>query len=285
MKGLILAGGSGTRLWPITKTINKHLLPIHSKPMIYYPIGTLMLAGIREFELISTPRDIDLFERLLGNGENFGIEIDYKIQPSPNGIAEAFLISKNFIKDSKTALILGDNIFHGTGLGNQLKSISEVDGAQIFGYRVQDPENYGVIELDSSNNILSIEEKPTKFKSNIATPGIYFYDENVSEIVKSIKPSARGELEITAVNQAYLDIKKLKLMILERGTVWLDTGTVDSLYSASTYVKVVEERQGRMICCLEEIALNKGWINTTDLTKQISNSRNSVYNKYLKSLI
>jgi glucose-1-phosphate thymidylyltransferase len=285
MKGLILAGGSGTRLWPITKTINKHLLPIHSKPMIYYPIGTLMLAGIREFELISTPRDIDLFERLLGNGENFGIEINYKIQPSPNGIAEAFVISKNFIKDSNTALILGDNIFHGTGLGNQLKSITEVNGAQIFGYRVQDPENYGVIELDSSNNILSIEEKPTKFKSNIAIPGIYFYDENVSEIVKSIKPSARGELEITAVNQAYLDIKKLKLMILERGTVWLDTGTVDSLYSASTYVKVVEERQGRMICCLEEIALNKGWINTTDLTKQISNSRNSVYNKYLKSLI
>jgi glucose-1-phosphate thymidylyltransferase len=285
MKGLILAGGSGTRLWPITKTINKHLLPIHSKPMIYYPIGTLMLAGIREFELISTPRDIDLFERLLGNGENFGIEINYKIQPSPNGIAEAFVISKNFIKDSNTALILGDNIFHGTGLGNQLKSITEVNGAQIFGYRVQDPENYGVIELDSSNNILSIEEKPTKFKSNIAIPGIYFYDENVSEIVKSIKPSARGELEITAVNQAYLDIKKLKLMILERGTVWLDTGTVDSLYSASTYVKVVEERQGRMICCLEEIALNKGWINTTDLTKQISNSGNSVYNKYLKSLI
>jgi glucose-1-phosphate thymidylyltransferase len=244
-----------------------------------------MLAGIREFELISTPRDIDLFERLLGNGENFGIEINYKIQPSPNGIAEAFVISKNFIKDSNTALILGDNIFHGTGLGNQLKSITEVNGAQIFGYRVQDPENYGVIELDSSNNILSIEEKPTKFKSNIAIPGIYFYDENVSEIVKSIKPSARGELEITAVNQAYLDIKKLKLMILERGTVWLDTGTVDSLYSASTYVKVVEERQGRMICCLEEIALIKGWINTTDLTKQISNSGNSVYNKYLKSLI
>lgn len=285
MKGLILAGGSGTRLWPITKTVNKHLLPIHSKPMIYYPIGTLMLAGIREFELISTPRDIDLFERLLGNGENFGIEINYKIQPNPNGIAEAFLISKDFIKNSNTALILGDNIFHGTGLGNQLKLISEVDGAQIFGYRVQDPENYGVVELDSSNRILSIEEKPDKFKSNIAIPGIYFYDENVSEIVKSIKPSARGELEITAVNQAYLDIKKLKLMILERGTVWLDTGTVDSLYSASTYVKVVEERQGRMICCLEEIALSKGWINATDLTKQISNSGNSVYNKYLKSLI
>ena len=285
MKGLILAGGSGTRLWPITKTVNKHLLPIHSKPMIYYPIGTLMLAGIREFELISTPRDIDLFERLLGNGENFGIEINYKIQPNPNGIAEAFLISKDFIKNSNTALILGDNIFHGTGLGNQLKLISEVDGAQIFGYRVQDPEHYGVVELDSSNRILSIEEKPDKFKSNIAIPGIYFYDENVSEIVKSIKPSARGELEITAVNQAYLDIKKLKLMILERGTVWLDTGTVDSLYSASTYVKVVEERQGRMICCLEEIALSKGWINATDLTKQISNSGNSVYNKYLKSLI
>ena len=284
MKGLILAGGSGTRLWPITKTINKHLLPIHSKPMIYYPLGTLMLAGIREFELISTPRDIDLFERLLGNGENFGIKINYKIQPNPNGIAEAFLISKNFIKNSNTALILGDNIFHGTGLGNQLKSITNVSGAQIFGYRVQNPENYGVVELDSSNNILSIEEKPDKFKSNIAIPGIYFYDENVAEIVKSIKPSARGELEITAVNQAYLDINKLNLTILERGTVWLDTGTIDSLYSASTYVKVLEERQGRMICCLEEIALNKGWISSVDLSKQILNSGNSVYNKYLKSL-
>ena len=284
MKGLILAGGSGTRLWPITKTINKHLLPIHSKPMIYYPLGTLMLAGIREFELISTPRDIDLFERLLGNGENFGIKINYKIQPNPNGIAEAFLISKNFIKNSNTALILGDNIFHGTGLGNQLKSITNVSGAQIFGYRVQNPENYGVVELDLSNNILSIEEKPDKFKSNIAIPGIYFYDENVAEIVKSIKPSARGELEITAVNQAYLDINKLNLTILERGTVWLDTGTIDSLYSASTYVKVLEERQGRMICCLEEIALNKGWISSVDLSKQILNSGNSVYNKYLKSL-
>ena len=285
MKGLILAGGSGTRLWPITKTINKHLLPIHSKPMIYYPLGTLMLAGVREFELISTPRDIDLFERLLGNGENFGIEISYKIQPNPNGIAEAFLISKNFIKNSNAALILGDNIFHGTGLGNQLKSITDINGAQIFGYRVQDPENYGVVELDSSNKILSIEEKPDKFKSNIAVPGIYFYDENVSEIVKSIKPSARGELEITAVNQAYLDINKLNITILERGTVWLDTGTIDSLYSASTYVKVVEERQGRMICCLEEIALNKGWISSMELSKQISNSGNSVYNKYIKSLI
>ena len=285
MKGLILAGGSGTRLWPITKTVNKHLLPIHSKPMIYYPLGTLMLAGIREFELISTPRDIDSFERLLGNGDNFGININYKVQQSPNGIAEAFLISKKFIENSNVALILGDNIFHGTGLGNQLKSITELSGAQIFGYRVQDPENYGVVELDASGTILSIEEKPEASKSNIAIPGIYFYDDNVSEIVKSIKPSARGELEITAVNQAYLDINKLNLTILERGTVWLDTGTIDSLYAANTYIKVVEERQGRMICCLEEIALNKGWINATNLSKQMSNSGNSVYNKYLNSLL
>jgi glucose-1-phosphate thymidylyltransferase len=285
MKGLILAGGSGTRLWPITKTINKHLLPVHSKPMIYYSLGTLMLAGIREFELISTPRDIELFERLLGNGKNFGIEINYKIQANPNGIAEAFLISKDFIKNSSTALILGDNIFHGTGLGNQLNSITQVDGAQIFGYRVQDPENYGVVELDSSNKILSIQEKPTNFKSNMAVPGLYFYDEQVSEIVKSIKPSERGELEITTVNQEYLNLNKLKLMVLERGTVWLDTGTIETIYSASTYVKVVEERQGRMICCIEEIALNKGWISSTDLLKQISNSGNSVYNKYLKSIV
>jgi len=285
MKGLILAGGSGTRLWPITKTVNKHLLPIHSKPMIYYPLGTLMLAGIREFELISTPRDIDSFERLLGNGDNFGININYKVQQSPNGIAEAFLISKKFIENSNVALILGDNIFHGTGLGNQLKSITELSGAQIFGYRVQDPENYGVVELDASGAILSIEEKPKVSKSNIAIPGIYFYDDSVSEIVKSIKPSARGELEITAVNQAYLDINKLNLTILERGTVWLDTGTIDSLYAANTYIKVVEERQGRMICCLEEIALNKGWINATNLSKQMSNSGNSVYNKYLNSLL
>jgi glucose-1-phosphate thymidylyltransferase len=285
MKGLILAGGSGTRLWPITKTVNKHLLPIHSKPMIYYPLGTLMLAGIREFELISTPRDIDSFERLLGNGDNFGININYKVQQSPNGIAEAFLISKKFIENSNVALILGDNIFHGTGLGNQLKSITELSGAQIFGYRVQDPENYGVVELDASGAILSIEEKPKVSKSNIAIPGIYFYDENVSEIVKSIKPSSRGELEITAVNQAYLNVNKLNLTILERGTVWLDTGTIDSLYAASTYVKVVEERQGRMICCLEEIALNKGWINAAHLSRQMTNTGNSVYNKYLNSLL
>jgi len=284
MRGIILAGGSGSRLWPITRAVSKQLLPIHNKPLIYYPLGTLMLAGIREFLIITTPRDQDSFQRLLGTGEDLGIQIEYAIQPKPEGIAQAFIIGADFIQGENVALILGDNIFHGTGLGQQLKSLRNVQGAHIFGYKVNDPRSYGVVEIDANGKILSLEEKPQNPKSNLAIPGLYFYDSSVVDVARNIKPSSRGELEITSINQTFLDSGRLKVAILERGTMWLDTGTFESLYAASSYVKVVEERQGNMISCLEEISWRNGWINGAKLQMLARTMGNNEYSMYLEQL-
>jgi glucose-1-phosphate thymidylyltransferase len=285
VRGIILAGGSGSRLWPITRVVSKQLLPIHNKPLIYYPLGNLMLAGIREFLIITTPRDQDSFQRLLGTGEDLGIQIDYAIQPKPEGLAQAFIIGANFIQDENVALILGDNIFHGTGLGQQLKSLRKVQGAHIFGYKVNNPRSYGVVEIDDGGKIISIDEKPKNPRSNLAVPGLYFYDSSVVEIAQGIKPSSRGELEITAVNQKYLDSGQLNISILERGTMWLDTGTFESLYAASSYVKVVEERQGNMISCIEEISWRNGWINDEKLRMLSSAMGQNDYSEYLTQLL
>lgn len=285
MRGIILAGGNGTRLWPITRAVSKQLLPIHNKPLIYYPLGTLMLAGIREFLIITTPRDQDSFRRLLGTGEDLGIQISYAVQPKPEGLAQAFIIGADFVKDENVALILGDNIFHGTGLGHQLRTLRNVQGAHIFGYKVNDPRSYGVVEIDNRGNVLSLEEKPENPKSNIAIPGLYFYDSSVIEIARCIKPSSRGELEITAINQMYLELGRLKVAFLERGTMWLDTGTFDSLYAASSYVKVVEERQGNMISCLEEIAWRNGWISEAKLELLSKSMVRNEYSAYLTQLL
>ena len=285
MRGIILAGGSGTRLWPITRAISKQLLPIHNKPLIYYPLGTLMLAGIREFLIITTPRDQESFRLLLGTGEDLGIKISYAIQAKPEGLAQAFVIGADFVKNEKVALILGDNIFHGTGLGHQLKTLNNVQGAHIFGYKVNDPCSYGVVEIDDEGNVLSLEEKPDNPKSNIAIPGLYFYDSSVIEIASQIKPSARGELEITAINQIYLELGKLNVAQLERGTMWLDTGTFESLYAAASYVKVVEERQGNMISCLEEIAWRNEWISDSKLESLIGSMARNEYSSYLCQLL
>lgn len=285
MRGIILAGGNGSRLWPITRAVSKQLLPIHNKPLIYYPLGTLMLAGIREFLIITTPRDQDAFQRLLGTGEDLGIQISYAVQPRPEGLAQAFIIGADFVKDENVALILGDNIFHGTGLGHQLQTLRNVQGAHIFGYKVNDPRSYGVVEIDNDGNVLSLEEKPENPKSNIVIPGLYFYDSSVIEIAGRIKPSTRGELEITAINQMYLELGQLKVAFLERGTMWLDTGTFESLYAASSYVKVVEERQGNMISCLEEIAWRNGWISDTKLELLIGSMVRNEYSAYLTQLL
>jgi glucose-1-phosphate thymidylyltransferase len=285
VRGIILAGGNGSRLWPITSSISKQLLPIHNKPLIYYPLGTLMLAGIREFLIITTPRDQDSFKLLLGTGEDLGIQINYSTQAKPDGLAQAFIIGADFIKDEKVALILGDNIFHGTGLGHQLQTLTNVQGAHVFGYKVNDPRSYGVVEIDNSGRVLSLEEKPQFPKSNIAIPGLYFYDSTVIEIASRIKPSPRGELEITAVNQIYLELGQLKVASLERGTMWLDTGTFESLYAATSYVKVVEERQGNMISCLEEIAWRNGWINDTKLELLTKKMVTNEYSTYLTQLL
>lgn len=284
MKGIILAGGSGTRLYPITKGISKQLMPIYDKPMVYYPLSILMLAGIREILIITTPEDNDQFKRLLGDGTALGCRFEYAVQQVPNGLAQAFVIGESFIGNDKVALILGDNIFYGSGFSKLVQSFNDVDGAAVFAYEVNDPERYGVVAFDENKNVLSIEEKPTAPKSNYAVPGLYFYDNEVVSIAKSIEPSARGEYEITTVNNEYLKKGKLKVGIMNRGTAWLDTGTFDSLSDASEFVRVIEKRQSQKIGCIEEVAWRMGYINHTQLLELASLYEKSGYGEYLAKL-
>ena len=289
MKGIVLAGGSGTRLYPITKGVSKQLLPIFDKPMVYYPISVLMLAGIREILIISTPYDLPGFKRLLGDGSNYGVRFEYAEQPSPDGLAQAFLIGEEFIGNDSVCLVLGDNIFHGNGFTAMLKEAVQIaeqeQKATVFGYWVNDPERYGVAEFDIRGNCLSIEEKPEQPKSNYAVVGLYFYPNKVVDVAKHIKPSARGELEITAVNQRFLEDKELKVQTLGRGFAWLDTGTHDSLSEASTYIEVIEKRQGLKVACLEEIAYRKGWIDDEKLKEAATPMIKNQYGQYLLKLI
>lgn len=284
MKGIILAGGSGTRLYPITKGISKQLMPIYDKPMIYYPLSILMLAGIREILIITTPEDNDQFKRLLGDGTALGCRFEYAVQQVPNGLAQAFVIGESFIGNDKVALILGDNIFYGSGFSKLVQSFNDVDGAAVFAYEVNDPERYGVVAFDENKNVLSIEEKPAAPKSNFAVPGLYFYDNDVVSIAKSIEPSARGEYEITTVNNEYLKKGKLKVGIMNRGTAWLDTGTFDSLSDASEFVRVIEKRQSQKIGCIEEVAWRMGYINHAQLLELASLYAKSGYGEYLAKL-
>jgi glucose-1-phosphate thymidylyltransferase len=285
MKGIILAGGSGTRLYPLTIAVSKQLMPVYDKPMIYYPLSVLMMAGINEVLIITTPEDNDAFKKLLGDGSQVGCKFTFAIQPKPEGLAQAFIIGEKFIGKDKVALILGDNIFYGTGLYKTLKSHTDPDGGVVFAYHVNDPQRYGVVQFDKDNKVLSIEEKPKSPKSNFAIPGLYFYDNEVVEIAKSIKPSSRGELEITDINIAYLKKEKLKVGILNRGTAWLDTGTHQSLLQAAQFVEVMEERQGLKIGCIEEIAFRNGFIDSEKLLKAAEKLGKSGYGQYLKGLL
>lgn len=285
MRGIILAGGSGTRLHPITQGVSKQLLPVYDKPMIYYPLSLLIMAGIKEVLIISTPTDLPNFERILGDGSRIGISIKYAVQPSPDGLAQAFLIGEKFIGNEKVCLVLGDNIFYGSGLGTALKSNNQVSGAHIFAYHVINPSEYGVVEFDSNNRVVSIEEKPIKPKSNFAIPGLYFYDNEVVKIAKLIKPSARGELEISSINEHYLNAGLLSVTVLDRGTAWLDTGTVDSLMAAGEFVQVVEKRQGWKIGCIEEVAWREGLISDTQLIHLAQPLVKSGYGQYLMDLV
>ena len=285
MKGIILAGGSGTRLHPLTLAVSKQLMPIYDKPMIYYPLSTLMWAGINEILIISTPHDLPLFQNLLGDGSRLGCRFEYAVQEHPNGLAEAFIIGKEFVGNDKVALVLGDNIFYGTGLAELLQANNNPDGGIVYAYHVHDPERYGVVEFDADGKVLSIEEKPTQPKSNYAVPGIYFYDNSVLDIAANIKPSHRGELEITDVNKAYLEQGKLKVSILDRGTAWLDTGTFQSLMQAGQFVQVIEERQGLKIGAIEEAAYKMGFINAEQLKKLAEPLLKSGYGTHLMSII
>ncbi len=285
MKGIILAGGSGTRLYPITHAISKQLMPIYDKPMIYYPLSVLMMAGIREILIISTPEDLPNFQKLLKTGESLGCSFSYKEQVVPNGLAQAFVLGKEFIGDSKVALILGDNIFYGTGFQDQLQKLRDPEGGVVFAYQVSDPERYGVVEFDENRKAISIEEKPANPKSNYAVPGLYFYDNSVISVAEELTPSARGEYEITDVNKHYLEAGKLRVGVLGRGTAWLDTGTFDSLMQASSYIQVIEQRQGLKIGCIEEVAYHMGYINEQQLAELAEPLKKSGYGQYLLGLL
>jgi len=285
MKGIILAGGSGSRLWPITKGISKQLMPIYDKPMVYYPLTTLMLAGIRDILIITTPEDQSQFQRLLGDGSQWGLQLSYTVQPSPDGLAQAFIIGEEFIGDDKVALVLGDNIFHGSDLGQSLKGCVDPDGGTVFAYRVSDPERYGVVEFDDNNVAISIEEKPKEPKSDFAVVGLYFYDNDVIEIAKNVKPSDRGELEITSVNEEYLKRGKLTVKTLDRGDAWLDTGTIDSMTDAADYIRAIQRRTGMIIGSPEEVAYREDYISAEELIEHADALKKSGYGEYLASLL